>query len=154
RVSCEILDAGNGGQLRSVRGADRLDHEARADLVVAVRRDDPALGLVVPAKLGYARLKVRHVVEGVRAAGPLRVVVNLRRERVLLFRDVAQLLEQRQITIGLDVALRTGIPIPVPGAAEIAARLDDPQVRDAALLESRCGEHAAKTTADDRDVDV
>jgi len=47
---------------------------------------------------------------------------------VFLLRDVAELFEQRQVAIGFDIALRAGIAVPVPGAAEVSAGLDDADV--------------------------
>ena len=52
---------------------------------------------------------------------PLAVLEDLRAVRVLLGRDVADLLEQRQVDVRLDVALRARVAVPVPGAAEVAA---------------------------------
>ena len=74
--------------------------------------------------------------------------------RVLLLRDVADLLEQRQVDVRLDVALRARVAVPVPGAAEVAALLDDADVVDAGLLEAGAGEQAAEAAADDDDVDL
>ena len=74
--------------------------------------------------------------------------------RVLLLRDVADLLEQRQVDVRLDVAHRARVAVPVPGAAEVAALLDDADVVDAGLAQPRAGEQAAEAAADDDDVDL
>ena len=66
-------------------------------------------------------------------ADPLGVLEDLGDEGVLLLRHVAELLEQRQVAVRLDVALRAGVAVPVPGAAEVAAGLDDAEVGDALL---------------------
>ena len=79
---------------------------------------------------------------------------DLRRERVLFFRYVAGLLEQRQIDVGLDVALSAWITVPVPGSAEIARLFDDTDVGDANFLQPRRGQHAAKASADDHGVEL
>jgi uncharacterized lipoprotein YbaY len=50
--------------------------------------------------------------------------------RVFLRRHVPGLFEQGHVDHRGSVALRAGIAIPVPGAAEIAALLDDADVRD------------------------
>ena len=73
---------------------------------------------------------------------------------VLLLRHVADLLEQRQVDVRLDVALRARVAVPVPRAAEVAALLDEPDVVDAGLLQAGAGEQAAEATADDDDVDL
>jgi hypothetical protein len=64
-------------------------------------------------------LEARRLIEIERVGNALRMLVDLRRERVFLLRHVAEFLEQRQITVRLDVALRARIAIPVPGAAEV-----------------------------------
>ncbi len=79
--------------------------------------------------------------------------VDLRRERVLLLRHVAEFFEQRQIAVRLDVALRAGIAVPVPGAAEVAARFDDAEVGETRLAKARARQQATKAAADDHDVD-
>src|SRR5687767_5124444 len=48
RVSLELVDARDAGQLRPTRRAERHDDEARADVVVAVRADAPTLGRLIP----------------------------------------------------------------------------------------------------------
>ena len=47
-----------------------------------------------------------------------------------------------------------GIAVPVPGAAEVAALLDDADVVDARLAQPRAGEQAAEAAADDDDLDL
>jgi len=74
---------------------------------------------------------------------------NFRRMRVLFFRDVVQLFEQWQINVCLDVALRARITVPIPGAAEIAAFLDDADVFDAGFAQSGGGEQSTEPTTDD-----
>ena len=81
--------------------------------------------------------KQRVVVELVVPGDALRVLEDLGRVGVLLLRDVAELLEQRQVAVALDVALGAGIAVPVPGAAEVAARLDDAEVLEAGLAQPR-----------------
>jgi hypothetical protein len=77
--------------------------------------------LLVPTHLGDFRLEARPAVEIVLAADRAAVGEDLGRARVLLGRNVAELLEQRQVDVRLDVALRARIAIPVPRAAEVAA---------------------------------
>ena len=72
---------------------------------------------------------------------------------VLFLGDVAELFEQRQIDVRLDVALRSGIAVPIPGAAEVAALLDDANVFDARFAQTRASEQAAEPAADHNDLD-
>ena len=76
------------------------------------------------------------------------------RPGVLLLRDVADLLEQRQVDVRLDVALRARVAVPVPRAAEVAALLDDADVVDAGLAQPGAGEQPAEAAADDDHVDL
>lgn len=46
------------------------------------------------------------------------------------------------------------VAVPVPGAAEVGALLDDPDVAQAGLAQPGGGEQAAEPAADDQDVDV
>ena len=85
---------------------------------------------------------------------PAAVLEDLGAAGVLLGRDVAGLLEQRQVDVGLDVALRPRVAVPVPGAAEVAALLDDADVVDAGLLEAGTGDEPGQATTDDGDRDL
>src|SRR5579863_7864697 len=73
---------------------------------------------------------------------------------VLLFGYVAGLFKQRQIDVGLDIALRAGIAIPIPCAAKVAGLLDYADVLKAALAQARARKQPAKATADNCNLDV
>ena len=62
---------------------------------------------------------------------------------------VAHLLQQRQVHVALDVAGRARVAVPVPGAAEVAALLDDPHVLHAGLAQPGADQQAAEAAADD-----
>ena len=85
------------------------------------------------------------------AADAAGVVEDLGSVRVLLARHVAGLLEQRQVDERRRVALRTGVAVPVPGAAEVAALLDDPDVVDADVAQLRGGHQPGEPAADERE---
>ncbi len=74
--------------------------------------------------------------------------------RVLLARHVAGLFEQGKVDERCGVALRTGIPIPIPGAPEIAALLDDPYVGDAGLLQPGARDQPGEAAADEGHLDL
>ena len=99
-------------------------------------------------------LEQRVFVEAEVLADALAVREDLRRMRVLLRRHVAGLFEQRQVDQEARVALRAGISVPVPGAAEVAALLDDPDVLDANFRQPRCGGEPGKTATDESEGDV
>ncbi len=63
-------------------------------------------------------------------------------------------LEQGKVDHRGGVAHRAGVAVPVPGAAHVAATLDDPNVLDAGLLQAGAGHEAGKSAADDRHRDL
>jgi hypothetical protein len=68
------------------------------------------------------------VVEAAALGQRLAVLEDLEARGELHRRDVAGLVEQRQIAVGLDVAGHTRIAVPVPGAAHIAGLLAEAHV--------------------------
>ncbi len=83
-----------------------------------------------------------------------RMVPDLVRAGVLLLGDIAGLLQQRQIDVGLNIALRAGIPVPVPRAAEISAIVDDAYLLKIRFTQTGRSEQAAPAAADNEDVDI
>ena len=83
-----------------------------------------------------------------------RVLVDLGREGVFLLRHVAELFDQRQVAVAFDVALGARITVPVPGATEVAAGLDDSNVLDTGFVEARAGQQSAETSTDDYYIDL
>ena len=154
RVALERLDAGDARELGTVEGAVRHDHEAGAHAIAAVGGDDPAEGFVVPAQLRDLRLEAGVAVEVELFADGPAVGEDLGRAAVLFVGDVADLLKQGQVDVGLDVAGGAGVAVPVPGAAEVAALLDHTDVFDAGFAQARAGQQAAESAADHSDVDV
>ena len=73
---------------------------------------------------------------------------------ILLLRHVAELFEQRQIRVGLDVAGDARVAVPVPGAAEVARRIDHADVLDARLAQPRARQQAAEAAADHHHLDL
>ena len=86
-------------------------------------------------------------------ADATRMRADLVAEAVLFLGDVAGLFQQRQVDVAFDVALSAGIAIPVPGASEVAALLDDADILDPGLAQTRRGQEAAEAAADDHHVD-
>ncbi len=87
------------------------------------------------------------------SADAARVLQDLRRVGVFFLRHVADLLEQRQVNVGFDIALRPGVSVPVPRAAEISGFLDNADLLDAGFLQAGGRKQATKTAADDDGVD-
>ena len=111
-------------------------------------------GSLVPAQFGDFGLEAGVGVEVEVAADGAAVLHDLRRPGIAFAGDVAEFFEQRQVDVGLDVALGAGVAVPVPGAAEVAALFDDADVGDARLAQARAGEQTAEAAADDDHIDV
>ena len=88
------------------------------------------------------------------ATESLAVVKDLPGVGVLLPGHVADLLEERKVDVGLDIALGPRVPVPVPGATEIASLLDDPQVLHPGITEAGPHLQSPETTSDDHDIDL
>ena len=82
------------------------------------------------------------------------MLVDLGTVRELLRRHEVKLFEKRYVAVGFVVALDTGISIPVPDTAEVAAEFDDPNIVDARLLQVGRRQQAREAATENRDVDV
>ena len=91
------------------------------------------------------------VVEIERATKKLAVLENFGSTGVALRRHVAGLFEKREVGVGLNVTHATGVTVPVPSAAEVAALFDDAEIGDSLVLEINAGEHAGETAANNDD---
>lgn len=127
------------------------DEVPGTNLVSAVGRHDPLGPALISGHLGRRRLKKCAVVQAVVPADRPEVVEDFWLVRVLLARNKAELLQEWQVDIRLRVALRTGVAVPVPGAAEVSPLLDHPDRVDAGIPQARTGDETA--AADDDDLD-
>ena len=107
----------------------------------------PAVFGFVPGALRHLRLEKRALVKAKAAADALRMLENLMPKGIFLFGHISGLLQQRKVDIGLDVALRAGIAIPVPSATEVSCALDDAEAFDAGFLKSSAHVEAAEAPA-------
>jgi len=83
----------------------------------------------------------------------LEVGKDLVPKRVSVLRDVVEFLQHRQVDVGLDVAHQAGISVPVPGPADSACLIDDPDPANPPLAQlGRCHDSSHPTT-DDHDID-
>src|SRR5271155_6257357 len=153
-MALEFVDAGDGGQFRSVERTGSHHDETGPHRIAAIGRDYPARRVLVPAQFRHPRLETCVVVEVVMLCDTPRVLVDLGREGVLLLRHVAELFDQRQIAVAFDVALGARIAVPVPGATEVAAGLDDSNLLDPGFVEARAGQQSAETSTDDYYIDL
>ena len=153
-VALEGLDAGDARQLGLVQGAVGHDHEAGAHGVAVVGRDDPALGRLVPGQVLDRGLEAGVLVEVIVPGDAARMLEDLGRLGVAHLGDEAGLLQQGQVDQALDVAGRAGIAVPVPGAAEVAGRLDHAQGLHPGLAQAGAGQEAAEAAADHHHLDL
>ena len=106
-----------------------------------------------PTHLADLGLETGQSVEVEVLADATRMRADFVAEAVLFLGDVAGLFQQRQVDVAFDVALSAWIAIPVPGASEVAALLDDADILDPGLAQTRRGQEAAEAAADDHHVD-
>ncbi len=128
--------------------------ELRGEGVAPVGADDPSGTGLVPGQIGDLGVEQGAVVQPVLLPDALAVLEDLRGVGVLLGGHVPGLFEQRHVHEGRGVALGTRVAVPVPGAAEVAALLDDADVVDAGLHEAGRGHEAGEAPADEGDRDV
>jgi len=98
--------------------------EPGTDAIAAIGVDDPARGFVVPLQLADLCGEQRVVVETEGGGDALRVAEDLWCEHVLLAGHVPRLLQQRQVHHRCGVAHRSGVAVPVPGAAHVAGHFE------------------------------
>ena len=92
------------------------------------------------------------VVEAELLRDQLAVLEDLEARRVLLGREVAGLVEQQHVGVGLDIARDARIAVPVPGAADVAAPLTEADVGEAGLRELVPEQETGEAGADDDDI--
>src|SRR5262249_51563690 len=139
-VPFEIFDSGNRRQLGPIERTARHDDVARAEPITAVGRDVPSIRLLIPARFFDLSLEAGLGIKIEMLTDAHGVLEYFGCEGVFLLRQVAGFLEQRQIDVGLDIALRARVAVPIPGAAEVSTLLDDSEVRDSGLQEASRGE--------------
>ena len=153
-VALETLNACNARQLGPVQRAVGHRHKAGPHSVAAIGGDDPARALLIPGHGCDLGLETGIGVEVVLFGYGAAMGQNLRRACIFLCRHEADLFQQRQVDIALDVAGCAGIAVPVPGAAEVTALFDDPDVLDARFPQPRPGQQATKPAAHNYHLDL
>ena len=131
------------------------DHEPGPELVAPVGADDPAGVVLVPDDAGDLGVEEGAVVEAELGGDAPAVLEDLGAVGVLLGRHVAR---SPRAAAGRRTSAVShwapGIAVPVPGAADVAALLDDADVVDAGLLEPGAGDEAGEAAADQGDGDL
>ena len=147
-LAFEQLDPGQAGQLGDMQRAGAHADIFGGERVPAIGSHDPQLARLVPCEVGHLRVEQRIVVEVVLPTDIAAMVADFGGMRVFLARHVPGFLEQRHVDHACGVALRARVAIPVPGAAEIAAFLDDAIVGDPGFLQPRAHDQPGKPAAD------
>ena len=113
---------------------------------------NPNLYVALRDRAAVDRVKVDSAALRALLADAACVRQDFRRVGVLLGRPVPGLLQQRHVDHRSGVALGARIAVPVPGAAEVAALLDDAKVLHASLAQTCAREQTAEATADDHNL--
>ena len=114
--------------------------------------EDPSRRRFVEASVGDAGVEQGSAIQVEGPTEGLAVGEDLRLEHVLHRGDRADVFEERQVDVGLHVARRARVAVPVPGAPEVTAALEDEVVVDALLRQARRGEHPGEPATDDHDI--
>ncbi len=152
-MTLELANTGNAWEFGTIQGAVDHDDEARLYFVIAIGVDGPAPGVFIPDHFGDPGLQTGVVIQAIVLGDSTAMIENFRRVTELAWRHVAEFFKQGQIGIGLDIAGRAGIAVPVPGAAEIAAFFDHADVFDTGLTHAGAGQQATQTAANNGNFD-
>ena len=157
RVECaprEAVHPRDHRQLHQVEDSDGEYVVAAGEFVAPVGAHGPSARAVVPGGAGDVGVEegVGHQLEAVRDG--LQVPSDLLAEGVAPGGDVVEFFEHRQVLVGLDVAHHPRVAIPVPGAADPACRIDDPDARDTGLAEMSAREQPGDAASDDHHVGI
>ena len=150
----EGLDAFDAGKFWHMQRPGAHADELRGEGIAARGADGPARFCLVPVEAYDLGVEQRVFVEAILPADALAVRKDFRRMRIFLGRHVAGFFEQRHVDHRRRIALRARIPVPVPGAAEVAALLDDADIADAGFRQARGGGETGKAAADEGEGDV
>src|ERR1043166_7729392 len=104
----------------------------------------PGADLLVPSDRSDQRVEQRLVGKLVASRDPLAVIADFLAVGKFLRRHEPGFFEQRQIAVGVVVALHAWVAVPVPDAAEAAAMIDVADVLHPRLVEVVSREDAAE----------
>lgn len=132
-LSGEVVHPRNHRQLQQVQYAGGHHVVAGGKQVAPVGVYHPSAGVLMPHRTldPGVEERIAHQVEPV--GDGLQVQPDLFAVGVALGRDVIEFLEQGQVLIGLHVTHHARVAVPVPGAADSAGPVDDPDALHAGL---------------------
>lgn len=149
----ELVDAGDTRQLRLLQVTVGHGYESGPECVASIGGDHPARCRLFPTDFGDLGLQAGVAVQVVVAGDALTVREDLRTLGVFLGRHVTEFLQQRHVDVGLHVTGDAGIPIPVPGAADVGRLVDQANTSHAEFTQPGAGQQSTESGSDDRDVD-
>ena len=149
----EGVDAVDVGRLRHGEHAAGVDHESGGHLAAGVELHPPQRPLVVELRGQHLGVEADLRPDAVLVGAVLGVGLQFVAPRVGS-RPVRPLLERELVGKRRNVHGDTGIGVPVPGAADPVAGLDDEVVAEALLVELDGGADAREPRADDQAVVV
>ena len=153
-MALKTLDARDTRQLRHVQGPRPHAQIFCCEAISPVGLDLPNRAVLEPLEILHFRVKQGVIVEIILTPDALALGQNLGGVGILLRGPVARFLQQRHVDHGRRIALGPGVAIPVPGAAEVAALLEDAHIRDARLLQPGARHQAREAPSDKSKGDV
>ena len=129
-----------------------MHHKARFNRIAAIGFNQPAPAVFVPVCAGHFRLHERFGVQVIFFGNHMAIIQRFRRIGIFLLRGELGFFQQGKIHIGLDIARGTGIAVPVPCTAKIAAFFDNAEIINTGLTQARRSQHAAEATPDNRHI--
>ena len=154
RPAGEGVHALDDGELEQVQDPGRQHVVPGAEPVPPVGLHHPAAVVLVPGRRLDTGVEQRLAGEVVLLGDGLEVGEDLAAGRVPVPRHVAELLQHRQVDVGLDVAHDPRVAVPVPGPADAAGLVDDADALDPDLTQAGRGDDAGDAATDDDDVGI
>ena len=106
---------------------------ASPHFITMVGLNQPSFFVLEPAELCHPSLKDRVFVKPEVLPNALRVFIDFWCEGITKFGHIARLLEEREIAVGLNVALCTRVTIPIPSPTKVSATFNNPDPFNARL---------------------
>jgi hypothetical protein len=150
----ERLHARDSGKFGFRQGPVGADHESRAHVIAAVGSQMPQLLILVPDRGADCGAEHGLLVKAVPSRNRLAMRVDLRAPRVLPVGHVLHLVQQGQVVIRQDVAGYSGVPIPIPGATDVAATFDDSNALNPLVAQPRRCQQGGEAAADEQHLDL
>jgi hypothetical protein len=148
-VAPEGFYARDARQFRHMKRSRPQTDETRRESVASICLDHPARARLVPVQILDLGMKQRVLVKTELAADAPAMSQNFWRVGIFLCRPMARFLQERHIDHGRSIALRSRVPIPVPGSPEIASLLNDAHVSHTRLNHTRASRQTREAAADE-----